>query len=101
MVVEQRVSAPAATVDSKPAVAVSLFEAAAGLAGARAYSLPADESLTVREAFLRLCHVFPDLRRMEGHLLFAANADYAGDQFVLGAGDTLCLISPFSGGATP
>jgi molybdopterin converting factor small subunit len=37
---------------------------------------------------------------MEGRLLFAANAEYAGPDFVLHAGDELTLITPVSGGAT-
>jgi molybdopterin synthase catalytic subunit len=56
--------------------------------------------IPVREAFLTLCERYPALRLMEGRLLFAANAEYAGAEFVLHAGDELALIPPVSGGAT-
>ncbi len=93
------VSSSPVTARSQAVVTVRLFAGAADLAGTRYYSLAGDP-LTVREAFLRLCHVFPDLRRMEGRLLFAANAEYVGDAFELRAGDELSLIPPVSGGAT-
>jgi molybdopterin converting factor small subunit len=44
--------------------------------------------------------LFPTLHEMEGRLLFAANAEYAGPEFVLHPGDELALIPPVSGGAT-
>ena len=78
---------------------VHLFAGAAGSAGARTIVLPADGPLTIREAFLRLCHLIPALCEMDGRLLFAANAEYAGHEFVLHPGDELSLIPPVSGGA--
>jgi molybdopterin converting factor small subunit len=82
-------------------VTVHLFAGAAGIAGTRSRRLDASSPLTVREAFLRLCHLYPLLRDMEGRLLFAANAEYVGSDYVLRAGDVLTLISPISGGAPP
>jgi molybdopterin converting factor small subunit len=87
------------TADPPSAVTVLLFAGAAGIAGTRSFSLTADDPLTVREAFLRLCHVFPGLSRMQGRLLFAANAEYVDDLFELRAGDELSVIPPVSGGA--
>ena len=92
---------PVAAECSPSAVTVRLFAGAADIAGRRTFSLVAEDPLTVREAFLRLCHLFPALREMEGRLLFAANAEYASDELVLNAGDELALIPPVSGGASP
>jgi molybdopterin converting factor small subunit len=80
---------------------VRLFAGAADAAGVHTYSLGFGGTLTVREAFLRLCFRFPRLSSMDRRLLFAVNAEYAGDSTVLHAGDSLCLIPPVSGGATP
>lgn len=82
-----------------PAVTVRLFAGAADVVGTRKLLLPVDRPLTVRDAFLRLCESFPDLRSMDGRLLFAANAEYAGNEFLLHADDELALIPPVSGGA--
>jgi len=82
------------------AVTVHVFAGAAGIAGTTSVSLGITGPLPIREAFLSLCRQFPALREMEGRLLFAANAEYAGPGFVLHAGDELALIPPVSGGAT-
>lgn len=79
---------------------VRLFAGAADIVGTRTFLLATESPLTTKEAFLRLCQSFPTLREMEGRLLFAANAEYAGPEFVLHPGDELALIPPVSGGAT-
>jgi molybdopterin synthase catalytic subunit len=56
--------------------------------------------MTVAEAFLRLCQLFPALSEMEGRILFAANAEYASGECELLPGDELALIPPVSGGST-
>jgi molybdopterin converting factor small subunit len=43
--------------------------------------------------------MFPEFRKLDGRLLFAANAEYAGPEFVLHGGDDLALITPVSGGS--
>lgn len=91
---------PVAAEEETSAVTVRLFAGAADMVGARSVSLEIEEGLTIREAFLRLCHRFPALREMDGRLLFAANAEYAGPESLLHAGDELALIPPVSGGAT-
>jgi len=93
-------TAAPAVAGSRSAVSVLLFAGAADVTGVRMYSLECGGTLTVREAFLRLCRLFPQLRGMDGRLLYAVNAEYAGDSTVLRAGDGLCLIPPVSGGAT-
>ncbi|MEO6197940.1 MAG: MoaD/ThiS family protein [Dehalococcoidia bacterium] len=92
---------PAVAVNRAAAVTVRLFASAAERAGVRMYSLEYGGTLTVREAFLRICLRFPRLGSMDGRLLFAVNAEYAGDSTVLHGGDELCLIPPVSGGASP
>lgn len=82
------------------AVTVRLFAGAADIAGTRTVRLATEDPLTVAEAFLRLCHLFPALREMEGRVLFAVNAEYAGPELRLSPGDELALIPPVSGGAT-
>jgi molybdopterin converting factor small subunit len=81
-------------------VTVRLFAGAADIAKTRSLSLHVDEPLPVREAFLSLCSRFPALREMEGRLLFAVNAEYAGPELRMHAGDELALIPPVSAGAT-
>jgi len=81
-------------------VTVRLFAGAADIAGARTIPLATEDPLTIGEAFLQLCQRFPTLRDLDGRLLFAANEEYAGPEFVLHAGDELALIPPVSGGAT-
>jgi molybdopterin synthase catalytic subunit len=76
-----------------------LFAAAAEIAGTRTVLLPAEGGLTIHEAFSRLCRMFPEFRKLDGRLLFAANAEYAGPEFVLHGGDELALITPVSGGS--
>lgn len=100
--VSNRLAAPPVTAETKAsAVTVRLFAGAADVAGRRSFALAAAQPLTVGEAFRRLCGRFPGLRPMEGHLLFAANAEYAGTDFVLQPGDELAIIPPVSGGANP
>jgi molybdopterin synthase catalytic subunit len=98
-VVIETSAARSGTAIASPPITVWLFAGASDLAGARRALLPAEYPLTIEEAFRLLCGSFPRLAEMEGRLLFAANAEYAGLDFVLHAGDELALIPPVSGGA--
>jgi molybdopterin converting factor small subunit len=97
--VAKPISTPPVTADD-PAVTVRLFAGAAELAGVRAWRLQIRDGMTIQDAFLRMCHDFPSLSKYAGRLLFALNAEYAGPQSLIRAGDEICLITPVSGGAS-
>jgi molybdopterin converting factor small subunit len=78
---------------------VRFLAGAADIASTRLVRIPVSDGVTIREVFSEVVQMFPELRQFEGRLLFAANAEYAGYECVLHAGDQLCLIAPVSGGA--
>lgn len=99
MVIQTGSPRPAHVPGAQSSITVRVFAGASDLVGARAVPLHADAPLTIEEAFRLVCRRFPRLAEMEGRLLFAANAEYEGPDFVLYPGDELALIPPVSGGA--
>jgi molybdopterin converting factor small subunit len=89
MVVHQQPMSPALTGGR---VTVRLFARLADIIGGRAIALEVDDRLTAHDAYLRLCHRFPELVAYGGKLLFAVNAEYCAPDRVLREGDELTLI---------
>jgi molybdopterin converting factor small subunit len=56
------------------------------------------ERSTVADLTTEVRNQFPVLAPPEVQIVVAVNADYAGPEVVLHAGDDVCLIPPVSGG---
>ncbi len=94
------VDASGSRIPAQPLVKVSvqLFAAARQLAGQAAVELELPEPATVAQVRAALRSRCPQLERLLPHARLAVNAEYAGDDAAVRAGDALALIPPVSGG---
>jgi MoaE-MoaD fusion protein len=79
-------------------IRLRLFARLSEISGRREMKLELDDGTTVRDAYLRLCHLYPEMARFEGRLMYAVNADYSTADHMLRDGDELTLVPPVSGG---
>jgi len=79
-------------------VRVRLFAVARQLGGAEVLEVPLPEPATVGALRAALVTVCPSLAAYQRHLLFAVNAQYAGDDWPLEEGSEVACIPPVSGG---
>ena len=79
-------------------VIVRLFARLADIGGVHNVELDICEGLTIHDAYLQICHRFPELIEYDGKLLYARNSEYVSPTAVLRPGDELVLIPPVSGG---
>ncbi|MBT98909.1 MAG: hypothetical protein CL902_09825 [Dehalococcoidia bacterium] len=77
---------------------VRLFALYRERAGRTTVSVTVPDGATVDDLTDEVRRQFPNLAPPEVKIVVAVNADYAGSQVVLQAGDDVCLIPPVSGG---
>ncbi len=82
-------------------ISVLLFGQAREIAGASETSLDVPEGATVGDALARLEERYPALLPLDRVLLTAVNETYATRDEPVGAGDTLAVFPPVSGGEEP
>jgi molybdopterin converting factor subunit 1 len=79
-------------------VRVKLFAAARELAGTDTVELEMPERATLAELRVAVGKAFPPLQKIMPHAMWAVDAEYAGDDFVIGQRSEVALIPPVSGG---
>jgi molybdopterin converting factor subunit 1 len=79
-------------------IRVQLFAVAKQAAGADSVELALADGATVADVRRALVGRLPTLAAVQKHLLFAVNADYAGDTMVIKPNDEVACIPPVSGG---
>ena len=79
-------------------VRVQLFAVAKQAAGADHIDLLLADGATVADVRRALVAAVPELAAAQKHLLFAVNAEYAGDGVVVGEKNEIACIPPVSGG---
>jgi molybdopterin converting factor subunit 1 len=79
-------------------VQVKLFAAARELAGTDTIELDMPERATLAELRVAVGKAFPALQRIMPHAMWAVDAEYAGDDHVIGQDSEVALIPPVSGG---
>lgn len=79
-------------------VRVKLFAVAKQAAGADSINLEVSDQPTVAEVRRALIDAVPALSPAAKFLLFAVNAEYAGDQTPIAAASEIACIPPVSGG---
>lgn len=81
-------------------VLVRLFARAKDLAGADRLELEVDADATVGQLRRRLVHAYPQLQGLLERSAIAVNEEFAADDRILRAGETLALLPPVSGGGS-
>jgi molybdopterin converting factor subunit 1 len=81
-------------------VTIRLFAALAEITGTRELSLDMPEGASAADVFERLVEAYPRLRAYDSRVLFAVNASYADAATRVGAGESVAIIPPVSGGAS-
>jgi molybdopterin converting factor small subunit len=79
-------------------VRVRLFAAARQALGRDAVELDLPPGTTIADLRGRLADEFPQLSALAPHMLFAIDAEYAGDATPIPAGVEVACIPPVSGG---
>jgi molybdopterin converting factor subunit 1 len=79
-------------------VRVQLFALVRDLAGAPAIELSLPDGAQVADLRRALVEQVPGLQPLAAHLLFAVNAEYAGDATAVPADAEVACIPPVSGG---
>ena len=79
-------------------VTVKLFAGMAETYGRLAIEVDLPPGSTVRELRRRLVEEVPEFSQLMSHTLFAAAAEYVGDDFPLSPGGEVACIPPVSGG---
>jgi molybdopterin converting factor subunit 1 len=79
-------------------VRVKLFAAARELAGSDTLELEIAERPTLAELRLAVGKRVPALQRILSHALWAVDAEYAADDYVINERSEVALIPPVSGG---
>ena len=79
-------------------VRVRLFAAARQAVGRDAVEMDLPPGATIADLRGRLAEEFPQLSALVPHVLFAIDAEYAGDSTSIPAGAEVACIPPVSGG---
>lgn len=79
-------------------IRVLLFAAARDAVGRDSLELDASEGLTVSGLRARVLEAAPRLQPLAQSLLWAVNNEYAGDDRVINASDSVACFPPVSGG---
>lgn len=79
-------------------VEVKLFAVAKQLAGAESVALELSAAPTIHELRVALAARHPALKAVLSHVVFAVNAEYVDDQFVIPPRAEVACIPPVSGG---
>ncbi len=79
-------------------VRVKLFAAAKELAGRDTLELETADGATVADLRLAVAKEFPALQKILRHSVWAVDAEYAGDDCVIGQHSEVAFIPPVSGG---
>lgn len=79
-------------------VRVRLFAATRQAVGCDAVELELPAATTIADLRGRLAERFPQLSPLLPHVLFAVNAEYAGDSTPIPTGAEIACIPPVSGG---
>jgi molybdopterin converting factor subunit 1 len=79
-------------------IQVKLFAVAKQAAGADSIGLDVSDGATIAEVREALVAALPELSAVRRHLLFAVDAEYAGDATVVRPDAEVACIPPVSGG---
>jgi molybdopterin synthase sulfur carrier subunit len=79
-------------------VQLRLFAVARDLVGYERLEVELADGATIRDLRQALTDCAPSLARLVPHLMFAINAEYAGDRTTIPAGAEVACIPPVSGG---
>jgi molybdopterin converting factor subunit 1 len=79
-------------------VQLRLFAVARDLAGRERLDVELPEGATIRDLRQALVNVEPALARLASHLMFAVNAEYAGEGTPIPSNAEVACIPPVSGG---
>lgn len=75
-----------------------LFAVARDVVGQERLEVELSDGATIRDLRQALTETAPALARLAPHLMFAINAQYAGDRTMIPAGAEVACIPPVSGG---
>ena len=79
-------------------VRVKLFAAARELAGSDTLELEIADRATLADLRLAVAKEFPALQKLLPHTLWAVDAEYAANDYVINGRSEIALIPPVSGG---
>ena len=75
-----------------------MFATCRDAVGGKEIDLELEDGMTAGRLREELANRYPKLRGMKDILSVAVNAEYVGDEAVIGNGDEVALIPPVSGG---
>lgn len=77
---------------------VKLFARARDVVGSETISIPIPDPCTVGDLRRAMCERYPDLKPFAAGLLFAVDAQYAGDATRISPNSDIACFPPVSGG---